>query len=175
MKPILIALTLIALTAGIATTSRTALAADPAPGRPPDPTAASTTLGVQGLSDGEAAKIRRIVETQAQDLMSGNFDGYALSWAKQGVLLRGGEPRIAGRGAITDFAEANFPVGTRIRFGDWAVAGRGDLAVATGNATILLPGGNGEPRRVDQFTVLRRNADGRWLVQTAVWSFGGQG
>ena len=166
MKALLIALTVITLTAA----PRTALAADPSPIPPPDPTMTSTALGVQGLSDGEAVKIRRIIETQTQDLMANNFDNYALAWAEDGVLMPLGHPRVIGRDAIVDFVEANYPGGTMIRYSDWDVAGRDDLAVATNNARIAFGGEPQEPQFIDQIIVLRRHADGRWLVQTAIWT-----
>ncbi len=129
------------------------------------------TLGVQGLTEEEAAAVQQVVQTQTDDLMKGDFEAYASYWADDAVLMPMDHPRINGQQDIVTFVRQKFKDGTVVDYSDWDVVGRDDLAVVSNNATITLASKPDSPEQIDQIIVLRRHDDGRWLVQAAIWDF----
>ncbi|MEM7123055.1 MAG: SgcJ/EcaC family oxidoreductase [Pseudomonadota bacterium] len=126
-------------------------------------------LGVQGISDAETEAIKQVIVATANDLAKGDFAAYAQYWVEGGVLMPMNHPRLVGRENIVKFVEANYTKGTEVTFSDWEFAGRDDLAVVTNNAHFM-PGDSGEVQKVDQIIVMRKQDDGQWMVQAAIWA-----
>jgi uncharacterized protein (TIGR02246 family) len=135
------------------------------------------TLGAQGLSDAETAAIKDTVETWTHALVAQDLDHWMAHWAEDGVLMPPDHERVFGRANMLAYLHANFGPLASITFADWNVVGRDDLAVVA-NTVMVTPkneSGASTPVVGKQIIVLRTQDDGRWLVQTVIFNYDGNG
>jgi uncharacterized protein (TIGR02246 family) len=134
-------------------------------------------LGAQGLSDAEFAAIKKTVETWTHALVAQDLENWIAHWAEDGVLMPPDHDRISGRANMLAYLQANFGPLESITFADWTMAGRDDLAVVANTVTVTpkREAGAGAPVAGKQIIVLRAQDDGRWLVQTVIFNYDGDG
>ena len=135
------------------------------------------TLGAQGLSDAESGAIKNTVETWTHALVTQDLDNWMAYWSEDGVLMPPDHDRVFGRANMLAYIQANFGPLESITFADWNVAGRDDLDVVANTVTVIpkSEGGASAPVVGKQIIVLRAQDDGRWLVQTVIFNYDGNG
>ena len=130
---------------------------------------AITPLGVQGLSDAEVATVKETIETWTAALVKGDLAAWTGFWAKDAVLMPPGHVAFTGNAERDAYAKANFQGLAKATFSDWTVVGRDDLAVVSNIITVERKA-EGAPIVAKQIIVLRRQSDGRWLVQDVIFN-----
>ena len=133
------------------------------------PNDSSPALGANTLPDGEADRLRSLIEAWTDDWVAGRMAEWKDYWAEEAVLMPPGQQRIAGISALADYVTQSFQPGLRYHFSDWSFTGREDLAVVTNQ--IALSGSDAEATAAfNQMIVLRRDSDRRWRIQTVIFT-----
>ena len=128
-------------------------------------------LGANTLPEGEAYRLRSLIEAWTEDLLTGQIAEWRDFWTEEAVLMPPGQERITGLDKVADFVTQAFKPGIRDRFSDWSFTGREDLAVVTNQ--IALSGGDGDAKGISAFNqmiVLRHNSNGQWRIQTVIFT-----
>ena len=126
----------------------------------------------KGLSQADVRKIDEATQTAMKAALAKDFATWAALFLDDGVLNPPNEPAVKGRTAIRAWLE-KFPPITEFKLKNEKVEGREDLAYVLGtyNMTIIPPGAPGPVKDYGKFvTVVRRQADGRWLVAVDMFS-----
>ncbi|MEM1129863.1 MAG: DUF4440 domain-containing protein [Pseudomonadota bacterium] len=127
-------------------------------------------LGVQGLDDDDVAQIKQVITDWTDAFVAGNLSEWDSFWATDAVLMPPGQARIDGEGKLNAFASTPpFDDVASASFTDWDVVGRDDLAVVTNDITLMSET-TGTPSVAKQVIVLRRNANGNWLIQAVMFN-----
>lgn len=132
-----------------------------------------SALGAQGLTDAEVRVIKETINAWTDALVHGDMSRWDKYWAEDAVLMPPGSARITGdakRNALA--ASPPYDDIGSATFSDWDVVGRDDLAVVTNNITIEAESGR-EPSTSKQLIIMRRHADGKWLVQAVIFNSAG--
>ena len=125
-----------------------------------------------GLSDEDVGAIRGGSDTYAQLTLAGDFAGLAARFTEDAVRMPPNAPAHEGRAAIQAFVEA-YPTITEFEATTTEVGGAGDVAFARGTYSLMAtPEGAPEPvsDRGKWVSILRRQADGTWLITANVWN-----
>jgi uncharacterized protein (TIGR02246 family) len=126
----------------------------------------------KGLSQADVRKIDEATQAAMKAALAKDFGTWAALFLDDGVLNPPNEPAVKGRTAIRAWLE-KFPPITEFKLKNEKVEGREDLAYVLGtyNMTIIPPGAPGAVKDSGKFvTVVRRQADGRWLVAVDMFS-----
>ena len=135
------------------------------------PNDSSPTLGANTLSQVETDKLRSLIETWTDDLVSGQIAEWDSFWAGEAVLMPPGHQRVSGLSNIADYVTKAFSPGMRYRFSDWSFTGRDDLAVVANQIELNTGDTDGDSSRAfNQVIVLRRGADQSWRIQTVIFT-----
>ncbi|MEM0906389.1 MAG: nuclear transport factor 2 family protein [Pseudomonadota bacterium] len=130
-----------------------------------------TSLGVQGLSNSDAAGVKRQVEAWTEALHVRDYDSWKTFFAKDAVLAAPGHERIKGVNEIAAWAKKTMGISMTFSYNTWAIVGRDDLAVVTNSLIWRTEGVDArDASRFNQMIVLRKNADGDWLVQSVIFN-----
>jgi uncharacterized protein (TIGR02246 family) len=126
----------------------------------------------KGLSQAEIRNIDQIAETAMKAAVARDFETWSALFLDDGVVYPPNEPAVKGRAAIRAWLE-KFPPITEFKLVHVKVDGREDLAYVLGTyaMTITPPGAPGPVKDSGKFvTVVRRQADGRWLTAVDMFS-----
>ena len=135
------------------------------------PNDSSLTLGANTLSQVETDKLRSLIETWTEALVTGQIAEWKSFWAGEAVLMPPGHRRVSGLGNIADYVTNAFSPGMRYRFSDWSFTGRDDLAVVANQIELNTGDTDGDPSRAfNQLIVLRLGADQSWRIQTVIFT-----
>ena len=126
-------------------------------------------LGANTLPEGESDRLRSLIETWTEDLVTGHSSEWRSFWAEDAVLMPPGHERIMGLDKISDFVTQAFKPGLSDRFSNWSFTGREDLAVVT-NQIALSTDGSDAATTFNQMIVLRQDNDQRWRIQTVIFT-----
>ena len=124
------------------------------------------------LSQTDIKKIDEIAETAMKASVARDFATWAALFLEDAVVYPPNEPAVNGRAAIRAWME-KFPPITEFKLVHVKVEGREDLAYVLGTyaMTIAPPGAPGPVKDSGKFvTVVRRQADGRWLAAVDMFS-----
>ena len=119
-----------------------------------------TPAAPQFTAQDEAA-VRAQFDAALKDIQAGNWDAWANVFAEDGVLQPPNAPTVRGRAAILAWGHA-FPPIESVTWPNVQVHGDGNLAWGTTDWTLTVKGM--PPDHGKQLSVLRRSADGKWLV-----------
>ncbi len=125
-------------------------------------------LGANTLPDGEADRLRSLIEAWTDDWVGGEMAEWETFWTEEPVLMPPGQQRIAGADTLADYVTQSFTPGLRYCFSDWSFTGREDLAVVTNQ--IALSGDAAATMTFNQMIVLRRDGEQRWRIQTVIFT-----
>lgn len=125
-------------------------------------------LGPQGLSDSEVEAIKTTIDAWTTALTKGEIDEWNSYWAPGSVLLAPNEQAVTDNTKRDVLARApQYADMESFSFSDWDVVGRDDLAVVHNNITVT---GTAPPPVMKQIIVLRKQANGDWLIQAAIYN-----
>lgn len=130
-----------------------------------------------GLTPADEAAIRARLDAYADAWLRDDTTAVLGTLTPGAVLLPPGKPPVTDAGAIRDFWWPRDGSRTRIRSFEWSVAevdGRADLAFARGFSTIDWTWDQDtlhleQVSRATNMTILRRQGDGRWLIDRQMW------
>jgi uncharacterized protein (TIGR02246 family) len=125
-----------------------------------------------GLSQTDLRKIDEATQTAMKAALAKDFATWAALFLDDAVVNPPNEPAVKGRAAIRAWLE-KFPPITEFTLKNVKVEGREDLAYVLGTytMTIVPPSAPGPVKDSGKFvTVVRRQADGRWLVAVDMFS-----
>jgi ketosteroid isomerase-like protein len=126
----------------------------------------------KGLSQTEVRMIDEATQTAMKPPSLRTSPTWAALFLDDAVVNPPNEPAVKGHAAIRAWLE-KFPPITEFQLNNLKVEGRGDLAYVLGTYTMtIIPTGAPEPvKDSGKFvTVVRRQADGRWLVAVDMFS-----
>jgi uncharacterized protein (TIGR02246 family) len=126
----------------------------------------------KGLSQADLRKINESNDIAMKAAVSKNFAAWAALFDDDAAVYPPNEPPVKGRAAIHAWLEKLPPI-TEFTLVNVKVDGREDLAYVLGTYTMTMapPGAPGPVKDAGKFvTVLRRHADGRWLVAVDMFS-----
>jgi uncharacterized protein (TIGR02246 family) len=123
------------------------------------------------LSKEDLAAIQSVFDIVPRYLQARDFRSWAAQFAEDAVLMPPNSPRIKGRAAIQAYGDS-LPEIREISFYDVGAEGLGDLAVGWSaiSQTLVLEGGNEIKDTAKQLVVLRKQADGKWLVTAVMYN-----
>ena len=125
-----------------------------------------------GLPQTDVRKIDEATQTAMKAALAKDFATWAALFLDDAVVNPPNEPAVKGRAAIRVWLE-KFPPITEFKLNNVKVEGREDLAYVLGTYTMTIapPGAPGPVKDSGKFvTVLRRQADGQWLVAVDMFS-----
>jgi len=125
-----------------------------------------------GLSQTDVRKIDEVTQTAMKAALAKDFATWAALFLDDAVVNPPNEPAVKGRAAIRSWLE-KFPPITEFTLKNVKMEGRDDLAYVLGTYTmpIVPPGTPGPVKDSGKYvTVVRRQADGRWLVAVDMFS-----
>jgi uncharacterized protein (TIGR02246 family) len=126
----------------------------------------------KGLPQTDVRKIDEATQTAMKAALGKDFATWAALFLDDAVVNPPNEPAVKGRTAIRAWLE-KFPPMTEFKLNNVMVDGREDLAYVLGTYTVTIapPGAPGPVKDSGKFvTVLRRQADGQWLVAVDMFS-----
>jgi|GEM_PF-3588774 len=127
-------------------------------------------LGVQGLSNSEVKAIRQTILSWTDALVKRDLADWDSYWAKGSVLMPPGHALVTGDAKLNALTKTPpYDDVEKATFSDWAIVGRGDLAVVS-NDIEIKPTTGGAPTVARQLIVLRRHESGRWLIQAVMFN-----
>ena len=127
-------------------------------------------LGVQGLSTSEVKAIRQTILSWTDALVKRDIADWDSYWAKDSVLMPPGHALVTGDAKLNALAKTPpYDDVEKATFSDWAIVGRGDLAVVS-NDIEIEPKTGGAPTAARQLIVLRRHESGKWLIQAVMFN-----
>ena len=131
----------------------------------------NSALGPQGLSNGEAANIKRLIEGWTEQLHFGDIADWEKYFSKTAFLAAPGHEVVTGPGEIGALAKQDVNGGMQFSFSDWAIVGQNDLAVVYAQLIWDTEGvSDVEARRYNQMIVLRKEASGDWKIQSVIFN-----
>lgn len=125
-----------------------------------------------GLPQTDVRKIDEATQTAMKAALDKDFATWAGLFLDDAVVNPPNEPAVKGRAAIRAWLE-KFPPITEFKLNNVKMEGREDLAYVLGTYTMTIapPGAPGPVKDSGKFvTVLRRQADGQWLVAVDMFS-----
>jgi uncharacterized protein (TIGR02246 family) len=126
----------------------------------------------KGLPQTDLRKIDEATQTAMKAALAKDFATWAALFLDDAVVNPPNEPAVKGRTAIRAWLE-KFPPMTEFKLNNVMVEGREDLAYVLGTYTMTIapPGAPGPVKDSGKFvTVLRKQADGQWLVAVDMFS-----
>jgi ketosteroid isomerase-like protein len=127
-------------------------------------------LGLQGLSNNEVDAVRQTILSWTDALVKGDLPLWDSYWAQGGILMPPDHGCVVGQSKRDALAETPpYDDIKKATFSDWAIVGRGDLAVASNNIEIE-PKLGGAPAVYKQLIVMRQQGNGKWLVQAVMFN-----
>jgi ketosteroid isomerase-like protein len=129
-------------------------------------------MNEQTLALAEIDAIRQALAAWSQSLEVGDWVKWQTHWVEDGVLMPPGHARVVGRKDLVSYMSSNFGIVHALRFSDWTFDGRDDLAVVTNTVRLYEDAAaSGDPRATyKQVIVLRKHANGNWMVQTVIFN-----
>ena len=126
---------------------------------------------MSGLLSEDITTIQGLFQRSAESFGSGDFAGWASLYAEDGVLMPPNRPTVTGRSDVQAFGES-FPPVSHLGFSGVEVDGEGDVAVGWSAYELSLKGDDGAEVNDTgkQLAVLKRQADGSWLVSRAMFN-----
>jgi uncharacterized protein (TIGR02246 family) len=128
--------------------------------------------GTGSLSQADGRKIEEAEQAAVKAALAKDFDAWSALFMTDGAVYPPNEPPVQGREAIRAWMEKLPPI-TEFTLKSAKVDGRGDLAYVMGAYTMTFapPGAPGPVKDSGKYvTVLRRQADGRWLAVVDMFS-----
>ncbi|HUF23136.1 MAG TPA: SgcJ/EcaC family oxidoreductase [Vicinamibacterales bacterium] len=122
----------------------------------------------------DVAAINQLITREIAMFSSGDLTELSAVFAPDVVVMAPNEPAIQGRDALGSWANgihAQFTVGVQYTSSDVSVSG--DLAVHRFTGVLSMTpkaGGEGMSETVKGLHILRRQADGSWLITQDVWN-----
>ncbi|PYQ01243.1 MAG: hypothetical protein DMF82_19810 [Acidobacteria bacterium] len=126
----------------------------------------------KGLSPTDVRKINESTESAMKAALAKDSATWAALFLDDSAVYPPNEPAVKGRAAIRTWLEKLPPI-TEFTLINVKVEGREDLAYVLGTYTMTIapPGAPGPIKDSGKFvTVLRRQADGRWLAAVDMFS-----
>ena len=124
------------------------------------------------LSDAEVASIKETIQAFTRCLEAQEFAKWVTYWAKDGLLMPPGHPRVVGHDALVDFMRKNFGNVQSVALTDWRVMGEGGLAIVTTNVDWTAQAEKQPSEAMKQLLVLSKDAAGKWLLKTVIFNTG---
>ncbi len=124
------------------------------------------------ISDVDVEKMRAISEDFAKKVTGADFEGLAILYTEDAVLMPPGHPAVTGRANILKWTEAYPPV-TKFEFHFDEVDGYEDIAYVRGRYLMqFTPEGSPEPveDRGKFVEVRRKQVDGSWPIAVDTWN-----
>jgi uncharacterized protein (TIGR02246 family) len=126
----------------------------------------------KNLSQTDIRKINEATQAAMNAALAKDFAAWAALFLDDSAVYPPNEPAVTGRVAIRAWLERLPPI-TEFKLNNVKVEGREDLAYVLGTYTMTMapPGAPGPIKDSGKFvTVLRRQADGRWLAAVDMFS-----
>jgi ketosteroid isomerase-like protein len=115
------------------------------------------------LDDHEIGVIKQVIETWAQSVVDEDYATWLSFFTDDAVLMPPGHHSMQGKAAIDAFVKKNVGPLPNFAFADWHFDGACGLAVVTSD---WVAGAMKDKHHV----VLRRQDDGRWLIETVIYN-----
>jgi len=126
-----------------------------------------------GLSEGDVAAIRSLMDSYERAVLAGHYDAAAALWTEDVVRMPPNAPIIEGRAAMLEELSARTYVVKEFNLAFDEIDGRDGLVYARGpySITITMPE---SPEPVSDngksLAILRKQKDGSWLIAIACWN-----
>lgn len=119
------------------------------------------------LSDADMAAIRAVSDSFVAYFKAGDYEKLAGLYTEDGTIMPPNEPAVQGRVNIQAFM-GNFPKAEDMRFTNFMIDGRGDLAYVTANYWMKL---TGMPADSGKFVEVRqKDPDGVWRLKYDIFN-----
>jgi ketosteroid isomerase-like protein len=113
--------------------------------------------------------VRQTILSWTDALVKGDLELWD-SYREGGILMPPEHGCVVGQSKRDALAETPpYDDIKKATFSEWAIVGRGDLAVASNNIEIE-PKSGGAPAVYKQLVVLRQHENGKWLVQAVMFN-----
>lgn len=128
-----------------------------------------------GLSAADTAALRAITQEYRDAWLANDPERVMATLTSGAVLLPSGLPPIAGHASIRRFWWPEAAPATRVTAMELQIEevdGRDDLAIVRGRGTLTFTIGTSPSTSIRStfVNVVRRQADGRWLIARRMWS-----
>lgn len=138
---------------------------------------AAATATAAGITEADSAAIVALNQRLADAGRAGNWDAWGAEYTADPVRLPPNAPAVVGKAAADALNRATPPFATA-EVSLTYVAGRGDLAVATGRYSISTAAGKDSAGKAIPATrdegkymqILTKQADGSWKITRDIWN-----